>query len=331
MVKSQTRRNGSDALLGPLGSQFIGFRLQETRIKPCLISFMLGVLLFAYCHGISFDDHQVWETKATGHAQLQVLQQLWFDQKIDLWSSALNRPILFSASQSSLEQAKSTLTDAGLSLELIMPNLQQALDSHATQIGSQAVLSGNQFFSKYQKISELHDFIRQLAADNPNLASTFSIGSTFENRDILGIKIGSPNATKSIVLHGGIHAREWIGPAVVTFIANELVGQYGKSDKVTNILNEFNFHIIPVLNVDGYVFTHQHNRMWRKNRQPTNPSCTGVDLNRNFAYGWSGPGASGEPCSDAYYGEYAFSATESVNLAYFLGHTRPLGYIGIFA
>jgi len=33
-------------------------------------------------------------------------------------------------------------------------------------------------------------------------------------------------------------------------------------------------------------------------------------LNRNYAYDWSKPGASGNPCSDTYYGTAAFSGTE---------------------
>lgn len=45
--------------------------------------------------------------------------------------------------------------------------------------------------------------------------------------------------------------------------------------------------IVPVANPDGYEFSHTSNRMWRKNRFPSSILCTGIDLNRNFAYMWS--------------------------------------------
>ena len=52
--------------------------------------------------------------------------------------------------------------------------------------------------------------------------------------------------------------------------------------------------------------------MWHKNRQPNEGSqCMGVDLNRNYDAKWSGEGASGNPCSETYYGSSLFSAPES--------------------
>ncbi|KAF9119963.1 putative metallocarboxypeptidase ecm14, partial [Mortierella sp. 14UC] len=82
---------------------------------------------------------------------------------------------------------------------------------------------------------------------------------------------------KAIIIHGGQHAREWIGPAVVSYIAKELILGYGNSKKITRLVNQFEFTIVPVLNVDGYAYTWEHNRMWRKNRQPTSiPFCPGI-------------------------------------------------------
>lgn len=40
--------------------------------------------------------------------------------------------------------------------------------------------------------------------------------------------------------------------------------------------------IVPVLNPDGYEFTHTKDRMWRKNRAHHEGECVGIDLNRNF-------------------------------------------------
>lgn len=44
----------------------------------------------------------------------------------------------------------------------------------------------------------------------------------------------------------------------------------------------FNRHIVPILNPDGYEYTHTCDRMWRKNRARHEGVCVGVDLNRNF-------------------------------------------------
>lgn len=47
---------------------------------------------------------------------------------------------------------------------------------------------------------------------------------------------------------------------------------------------KYNRHIVPVLNPDGYEYTHTQDRMWRKNRASYGGECVGVDLNRNFRY-----------------------------------------------
>ena len=51
----------------------------------------------------------------------------------------------------------------------------------------------------------------------------------------------------------GIHAREWISPATVTYVMNELITnpQHGR------LLNMFDFFILPVTNPDGWVICRQ--------------------------------------------------------------------------
>lgn len=71
--------------------------------------------------------------------------------------------------------------------------------------------------------------------------------------------------------------------------------------------------VAPVVNPDGYEYSHTNNVLWRKNRQRnSNPSCPGVDLNRNWSAGWGDPtGSSDNPCSETYRGNESFSEPES--------------------
>jgi len=109
-----------------------------------------------------------------------------------------------------------------------------------------------------------------------------------------------------MVIQCGIHSREWIATTTCCWIIDKLL-----TDDLA-ILENVAFIIIPSLNVDGYIYTHTTDRLWRKNRQPNSGStCVGTDLNRNYAYGWSGPGGSGNPCSETYYGSAPFSGPES--------------------
>lgn len=116
-------------------------------------------------------------------------------------------------------------------------------------------------------------------------------------------------------MEGLIHAREWISGATVTYILNELL--FSTDPAVQDLAQNIDWHILPVTNADGYEYTRDSTRMWRKTRKPSSPTCWGVDPNRNFAYNWmtpdetGNPGASTNPCSDTFSGNSPFSEPET--------------------
>ena len=86
-------------------------------------------------------------------------------------------------------------------------------------------------------------------------------------------------------LESGIHAREWISPAVATYIVNELVSGYASHPEY---LDNINWYFLPSANPDGYAYTFDSDRLWRKTRSPQRGGCVGVDPNRNWDFHWGG-------------------------------------------
>ncbi|XP_042908643.1 carboxypeptidase B isoform X2 [Parasteatoda tepidariorum] len=171
----------------------------------------------------------------------------------------------------------------------------------------------NAFFTNYKGLNEIFKFLEDTVAMNPNIAEIISIGVSTEGNDLKVIKIGSKsNSTKpAIWINGGIHAREWISPATVSFIAHSLVIEYDNHDDVKEMVDYFDWYLLPVSNPDGYVYSHTFNRMWRKSRTRAQIFCRGVDLNRNFGFHWREGGSSARPCSDTFAGSRAFSEPET--------------------
>lgn len=83
--------------------------------------------------------------------------------------------------------------------------------------------------------------------------------------------------------------------------------------EVQDIANNFNWFFFPSVNPDGYKYTFDHDRLWRKNRKPYG-LYLGVDLNRNFDSDWNGTGASSDPSRYDFSGEAAFSEPETKNI-----------------
>lgn len=167
----------------------------------------------------------------------------------------------------------------------------------------------NLTWAKYHRLADIESFIDYLAATYPNLCSVKTIGSSIEGRPLRVLKISSGRPRrKAIWVDGGIHAREWISVATVTYTMRHLVENW---ENETNAVRNIDWYFLPVLNPDGYEFAHTHDRLWRKNRRQ-NGTCPGTDLNRNFQIKWGGPGASNCPCHEVYAGSAPFSEPESI-------------------
>lgn len=107
-------------------------------------------------------------------------------------------------------------------------------------------------WDKYYELEDIYSWLDDLAASYSK-ASVIIGGSTYEKRQIKGIKVNNGDDKKTVFLEGGIHAREWISPATVTYLLNEILNS---TDPAFNqIADSFNWHIFPSTNPDGYKFT----------------------------------------------------------------------------
>jgi murein tripeptide amidase MpaA len=108
----------------------------------------------------------------------------------------------------------------------------------------------------YVKYGELTEFLRELVEKYPDLASMYSIGKTWQGRDIWCIeitnkKIGAASDKPAVYVDGNTHAGEVTGCMVSLYTAWQLVTTYSSDTKVSHLVDTRTFYIIPRLSVDG--------------------------------------------------------------------------------
>lgn len=182
----------------------------------------------------------------------------------------------------------------------------------------------------YRTVTQL-DFLLNLTSQFfPTLCTRVEMPNrSIQGRPIYALHIHAGSSTRSVLIIGGMHARELMNPEAIAELALELVAAYfggegisfgGKSWSATDIktiLESFDIWMLPCANPDGREFVMTVDHLWRKNRRD-NPgtTCDGVDVNRNcdFMWGVITSQTSCSPCTLTYLGPGRFSEPEARNI-----------------
>jgi len=286
---------------------------------------MLSLVALGAAAVVRYDGHQVFRVVPQTHEQLSMLAHL--NPTPDFWRepSFMGRPVDIRVAPADKAAMLSVFQSANLSASVYI----QDVETHFQQ--SHGVGTAADWDDAYHNLADINKWMQDLVSANPKIASLFDIGQTYENRTVYGIKITSTvSANKpQIYYDGGIHAREWISPAVVQYVIGQLIKGYGTDAEITRLVDTVEWYLVPVFNADGYEFSWKNDRNWRKNRQPNDGSrCIGTDPCRNADAGFGGPGSDSNPCGETYRGVAAFSAPIVKAASVFLASLPRLkGYI----
>lgn len=179
----------------------------------------------------------------------------------------------------------------------------------------------------YHTLDDAEFYIKELANDHIGLAKIFNVGKSYEDREIMALKISNspeenaPDKTESLFI-GMHHSREWISVEVTLHLARFLLENYETNERVRNIVDQSEIWIIPVLNPDGYKYSWDRERFWRKNRRKNYDNTYGVDLNRNYDFHWGEAGTSKNTRDDTYCGTEPFSELETQTIRDLVGDVR---------
>jgi hypothetical protein len=127
------------------------------------------------------------------------------------------------------------------------------------------------FHSYSQMVTELEN----IANDYPDITNLYDLGQTVQGRVIKGLKItDNPDVEENepeVRICGLHHGNEYMSAELPLNLAFHLVQNYSLDSEITDLVDNREIWIIPMVNPDGRV-------------AGTRENAHGVDLNRNYGY-----------------------------------------------
>jgi carboxypeptidase T len=161
--------------------------------------------------------------------------------------------------------------------------------------------------------------IQTTQAAYPDLVKVFSIGKSYQGRDIWAAEVSGnvtdDSAKPEVLIDGLHHSLEHLALEQTLYALHMLTHDYSTDPAVKNLVDTRRIWIIFAVNPDGLVYDLSGSpyHEWRKNRQPNaGTSAVGTDINRNYSYRWGCcGGSSGSAAAWNYRGTAAFSTPEA--------------------
>ncbi|XP_052749693.1 carboxypeptidase B-like [Galleria mellonella] len=284
-------------------------------MRTYIIGFMV---LFGgvYAKHELYDGHILYEITVQHADQVQFVSRLETLLHVDVFSYAVpGRPGHVLVSKDNRELFENELSAAGIEYKIVVENIKDMLDledkllQEAVSKSSNRTRNGGLSFDRIYTYAEIDAFLDDLPRLFPGLVTLVNAGNSVEGRPIKYIRISTTNFQDPIkpviFIESLLHAREWITLPITLYAIHKLVIDVTEQD----LLQDIDWVILPIVNPDGYVFSHAESRFWRKNRAP-GALCAGVDLNRNFDVNW-GTASSSIACMETYHGPRPFSEPET--------------------
>jgi hypothetical protein len=196
------------------------------------------------------------------------------------------------------------------------------------EFAAQQAVNGFTVWRSYDEAGGIRDQMYAAAAANPSVAKLVKLGTSVQGREILAVKLtqgapGQADGSRPAVLYSSTqHAREWISTEVNRRLMKWYIDKWRANDPgVRALLQTTELWFVLVANPDGYQYTFEHERLWRKTLRDNNGDGQitvgdGVDPNRNWPnhWGYDNEGSSDITSSETYRGTGPVSEPETAAL-----------------
>jgi hypothetical protein len=207
----------------------------------------------------------------------------------------------------------------------------------ARQAAAAQAQQGYNVWRSWDEPGGIRDELYEVARNNRRLVKLRVLGTTYQGREIIGLKVtqgarrNRDGARPAVLYSSTQHAREWISTEVNRRLMHWFIDSWRDRDReIRRLLRHVELWFVIVANPDGYQYTFDVERLWRKNLRDNDgdgqiTSADGVDPNRNFDehWGYDEEGSSSITSSETYRGPSPASEPETQAMQGLIDRIKP--------
>ncbi|KMZ08365.1 carboxypeptidase A1 [Drosophila simulans] len=297
---------------------------------------------------------QLWKVHETRLEQPE-LRAFWRHFGSEVWN--INQDgIDILIEQRNVADARKFMDKVGYSYNIMIDDIESAIDESYVEVPAvehpldsvrnnslpwMEVPGSTMNWRRYHDQADIKQFLQTLLETYSENVELIQIGVTRNKRPLEVIRVSNGNPDNwAVFVDAGLQARDWLSPAALTYAISKLTYLWGRpkgrakgegqrQSRAEKAMRRIDWYFLPLANPDGYQYSRHTDRLWTKNRGYDSVSgCYGVNLDRNFDYGWDGTGSTSNPCKNLYRGAHSFSEPESRAVRSFLSGMRE--YLGAY-
>src|SRR5918996_2125513 len=212
--------------------------------------------------------------------------------RLDAYTAVVQADELATIAQQGIEVSGQRRVANGIELDMVLDQAQadrlrgRGVDLKLTrvkggltvqQFAAEQAANGFTVWRSFDEPGGIRDQLYAAARENPQLVKLEVLGHTGQGREIIAVKLTQgagdiPDGTRPAVLYSSTqHAREWISTEVNRRLMNHYIDRWRANDgEIHRLLATTELWFILVANPDGYEYTFDHERLWRKNLRDNN-------------------------------------------------------------
>ncbi len=231
------------------------------------------------------------------------------------------------------QDQRAKLAAAGVKVRL----KRNAKGQTVTEQAAAQAAAGFDVFRSWDEPGGIRDELYQVARDNPQIVKLEVLGTTHQDRELIALKLTQgardevDGSRPSVLYSSNQHAREWISLEVNRRLLHHFIARWRANDRaIRRLLKDTELWFVISANPDGYQYTFDTERLWRKNLRDNDGNGVittgdGVDPNRNFAsrWGYDNEGSSPDQADETYRGPGPASEPETQAMQGLIDRIKP--------